>query len=1257
MPVSFFSFRRLLSLTMIGLATLSLLMAALPDFKVAQAQSDPPPWYDTSWIKRRPITIDNTLNPNNLVDYQVRVDVSYYSGMKNDFSDLRFTDSDGLTLIPHWAESYTASVSAAVWVRVPNIPASSTTTIYMYYENSSASDASDGTATFEFFDDFSGSILNSSKWTEDAVGNITQTVSSYFRFEDAEKSTDHYWIQDGTDTGSQHQANWTPLSQFIVEFRSGINDVTAPERGEGFLGVVAADDTMIGAAGHQDWQGLTVQATRGVVTENTASSVGNGVTQWGSSMSYKLVSNTDATNWKMINNGSTLKFYDGSGFFAEASVSSPISKLALIAGAYEPYAYLDYVQMNDIRVRKFTSPEPSVFMGSEEDYRIKGRITWWDHSWLYRKPINVTDNSGSTLSNYQVKLIIDHVASKMNPDFSDLRFTDSDQVTLIPYWVEKYTASVSAVAWVNVPSILSSGNRTIYMYYGNIAATSASNGTATFEFFDDFETVYDGPSFWTDKQALPVPRADAASAVYNGKLYVFGGYYQGPNDAKNETYEYDPLSNSWTRKADAPTARWGGVAVEYEGKIYVFGGTAYISDIDVTEVYDPATDTWTAKDNPSPSGFNYGVMGARYGDKIHLFRHGMHYEYDPATDTYTWKPSMPTPRTFGTCAVVNDEIYVIGGQHYGGSPEIGMLPNNETEAYDPIANTWTTKAPMPISKFGSERGGCVINGKIYVTHGRNWTAYFIDNYVYDPTTDSWSQKSPPIHTRASVACGVIGDKLYVVGGVHAVWGDLYLGLDYNEEYDPSTDTWIPNPWTFSDPVKVRRDASAKYEGANGLLIYEDTGTSQQYAIHSQGLFTIAIDLYWDVTDAFGVTSAQPHGRIQLADNTNPSYGSLCYYNDSGPQFSWYKDSEYTPLQNGKWNTWYPITIIWNGTASKVVINGTEYSVSAAEISSDRIYLGTIEHTQMFVDVVRVRKYTSQPPVANLGAEQEPATVKTCDSTGTEKINFNVGEAVYAKGISLKPNTDYNIYVVNHVDAWDNGNPIPTRVPGTATTVSSDNSGNIPPTVVWASAAHGKYDIVLDVLENELYDSPFDAVNSFDINTHDIAILGLLPSKTIVGSGYSMRINVTVANQGDVQEDFSLTVYANDTAINTQVVTLTNGGAANISFIWNTAGFAKGNYTISSYATQVPGETDTADNAYTYAGGTVAVATPGDVNADGIVNVIDAAGVSAHWYLGPPIGPLGYDPNFDINDDGVINIQDVALVSAYWTGPPKGPLAP
>jgi len=111
-------------------------------------------WYNPSWIKRKAVTIDNTLNPNDLTGYQVQVNVEYDSDMIADFSDLRFTDSDGQTLIPYWVESYVPSDSAVVWVKVPAILASSTKTIYMYYGNPSATSESNPDDTFDLFLDF-----------------------------------------------------------------------------------------------------------------------------------------------------------------------------------------------------------------------------------------------------------------------------------------------------------------------------------------------------------------------------------------------------------------------------------------------------------------------------------------------------------------------------------------------------------------------------------------------------------------------------------------------------------------------------------------------------------------------------------------------------------------------------------------------------------------------------------------------------------------------------------------------------------------------------------------------------------------------------------------------------------------------------------------------------------------------------------------------------------------------------------------------
>ena len=128
---------------------------------------------------RKPITIDNTANANTLYDYQVlvTVDTDALSGhMETDASDLRFTSSSRWSdhnwdiSYPYWIESGLGTSTTKIWVKVDNIPASDSKTIYMYYGNGSATSVESGLHTFPFFDDFSSA--NATKWYAQA-GELT----------------------------------------------------------------------------------------------------------------------------------------------------------------------------------------------------------------------------------------------------------------------------------------------------------------------------------------------------------------------------------------------------------------------------------------------------------------------------------------------------------------------------------------------------------------------------------------------------------------------------------------------------------------------------------------------------------------------------------------------------------------------------------------------------------------------------------------------------------------------------------------------------------------------------------------------------------------------------------------------------------------------------------------------------------------------------------------------------------------------------
>jgi len=158
--------------------------------------------------------------------------------------------------------------------------------------------------------------------------------------------------------------------------------------------------------------------------------------------------------------------------------------------------------------------------------------------------------------------------------------------------------------------------------------------------------------------------------------------------------------------------------------------------------------------------------------------------------------------------------------------------------------------------------------------------------------------------------------------------------------------------------------------------------------------------------------------------------------------------------------------------------------------------------------------------------------------------------------------------------------------------------------------------------------------SFLIN---VALLSITSSKTIVGQGYTMQINVTVANQGDYTETFSVTLYANTTTIETRQITLTNLNFTTITFSWNTSGFVKGNYTIWAHAEPLLGETDIDDNTLT--DGLVRVTIPGDVAEPfGFVDMTDIGWICLA-YASTPAHPQ-WNPNMDINNDNIVDMTDI-----------------
>ena len=186
------------------------------------------------------------------------------------------------------------------------------------------------------------------------------------------------------------------------------------------------------------------------------------------------------------------------------------------------------------------------------------------------------------------------------------------------------------------------------------------------------------------------------------------------------------------------------------------------------------------------------------------------------------------------------------------------------------------------------------------------------------------------------------------------------------------------------------------------------------------------------------------------------------------------------------------------------------------------------------------------------------------------------------------------------------------------------------------------------------------------NSHDVGVISVLLSKTTVGQGFTLNINLTTLNYGVYSEAFTVTIYADAEILGTQAITLEMKNSIVITFTWDTVGFARGNYTITVVATAVLDEVDTLDN--TLVDGWILITKVGDFGGsimyvptffacDGKVDAYDLALFIACYkglsppeatYLGDLGGPVLYIPTF-YACDGKVDAYDLALFIQCYKG--------
>ena len=220
-----------------------------------------------------------------------------------------------------------------------------------------------------------------------------------------------------------------------------------------------------------------------------------------------------------------------------------------------------------------------------------------------------------------------------------------------------------------------------------IGGTAGRSGASRLSAVEAYDPATDT---WIAKADMPTARSHISTSVVNGIIYAIGGTASTshPFTELSTVEAYAPATDTWTAIVDMPTARNSLSTSVVGDRIYAIGGSQAGKGISVVEVFDPATDTWTAMAD-MPTAREAVSTGAMNG-KIYAIG-GREYAgapsgplsivevYDPATDTWTAIVDMPTARTDPSVSVVGDRIYVIGGS----TTDSPFHACSTVEAYDP----------------------------------------------------------------------------------------------------------------------------------------------------------------------------------------------------------------------------------------------------------------------------------------------------------------------------------------------------------------------------------------------------------------------------------------------------------------------------------------------------------------------------------------------------------------------------------------------
>lgn len=272
--------------------------------------------------------------------------------------------------------------------------------------------------------------------------------------------------------------------------------------------------------------------------------------------------------------------------------------------------------------------------------------------------------------------------------------------------------------------------------------------------------------------------------------------------------------------------------------------------------------------------------------------------------------------------------------------------------------------------------------------------------------------------------------------------------------------------------------------------------------------------------------------------------------------------------------------IWSGTVQGHVIDGSTgepvsgATVAAQDLTGMRAETVTDDDGMFVLGLLAPATYTISVNTSGY-------------ATATEQITLLPSTTV-PRTISLSPTSGDLSLTVSEEETGDpiKGALVTLTIHDQRLTTMTPSNGNIiltdlPTGIHQAEVEKENFETSQTIVRIKSQEVKIEEVHLTPLDIHDTAIIGINVMQSVIHMGEAGNLVVTAGNEGMWPETVSLTVYANETAIITDSISLSRQTYQTFVYNWDTEGMPPGAYEITVTVTPVTGERETGDNTQTY----------------------------------------------------------------------------